>query len=489
MANSPTNRRLLWILSLCAMSAVGLWMTLRQSSRSIQESAEPAERTDSPHLTDIAAVGGFEPGSDTRRQSASNEEAPQDDSRRSQLLRAIQGLSDLPRQMPPNSSQYDFEGCDMSPLRKLVLEMRVEARELRGLLDSAYGVESNRSLVLAAFAFAKDVRGEDREFLLAAVRTGLGEKAIARDDLESRSRDASAFAGLFSLRMHGAEDEIEAVAEVLLERLPDPAARGHESLRNLTLFALSGVDDGISEATLTSLRSITARPTVGLLTSGAWRSLARSGRPDDLAALMQAAESENGPAREGLEGAHDPALIPTLGHLAAASDRSVYGGYLAASAARAMLSIDSDESLAAFESVCLSQDSRVREAGSRALALNPPTTAATVLLRVSVRARTIQSDHEMLPAVDGAMQRIRERLRHATVPHQEVQECLIGVRETLPEFVLDPQALRSALEILALGGDDEDRSRILIHLESLPQADRDLVLETWASRRPRNPLR
>jgi len=491
MPNPPANRRLIWIVGLCAIGAVGIWEFAPFSAESYQLRVDRTEEPGSPGSAVIAVESGNEPRSATRRAAASTPEvrpeAPSENDRRSQLLRAFQELGGLSRRMPPNTGEFDFDNTDMSSLRKLVLEMEVEARELRGILDSAYLGDSNRPLVLAAFAYVKDARAEDREFLLAAVRSDLGEGSIGHEDLESVPRAASAFAGLFSLHMHGAEKEIEVVAEDLLERLVEPTAR-YDPLRDPAMFALAGLERVSSPRLLISLRSITTEPSAPLLTSAAWKSLGRNADANDLTAMLQQTGARNGHAREGLESLRDPAMSPVLEQMLVSGDRTVYSQYVAKSSARGLLSIDTQESLAAFERAFFSSDGEVREAASSALNLNPPTTALTTLLQLSARARAVSSEDPIDLALNDAIQKLRQRMERATVPHAEFDRTLRGVREALPRLVIDQPALRSALEVIALRGDEADRSEIARYMRSLPEADREVVREVWARENPNNPL-
>jgi len=64
--------------------------------------------------------------------------------------------------------------------------------------------------------------------------------------------------------------------------------------------------------------------------------------------------------------------------------------------------------------------------------------------------------------LNDAIRKIRQRLEHATVPHEEFDRTLRG--------------------------DEADRSEIARHMRSLPEADREVVREVWARENPNNPL-
>jgi hypothetical protein len=88
--------------------------------------------------------------------------------------------------------------------------------------------------------------------------------------------------------------------------------------------------------------------------------------------------------------------------------------------------------------------------------------------------------------VDSAIDRIRDRLQRATVPHSEVEACLGGVRRLLPGLEGNAYALRRALEVIASCGNEADRPELERHLDDLSEQDRAIVQQAWSKAQPAN---
>ncbi|MFN0006387.1 MAG: hypothetical protein ACKVXR_00655 [Planctomycetota bacterium] len=380
---------------------------------------------------------------------------------------------------------------DLSPLRRLVRENAVEASDPVALLESVSATEPVRPLMLAAFAYAGDVTESDREFLLGAMRDDSRAAAAGGEASVEWSRFTSAFASVFSLSILGAAEQLETAASEVLAMPRERDTYLGQVLRDLTLLTVSGLPRDAPESVLGPLRDIAAAPPEMALTSGAWQALARSGSAGDRMAVLQEAELVNGHAREGIERMRDPLLAPTLERMILGEWKGVYGSYLASSSARGPLSIDTEESLAAFERLFASPESRACEAARAALApmLDPPPSAAATLLRISAQPGFAAGEGGTAFEVEEAVRLIRERLGRATVSRRDVERTLQGLREALPDLAASPLALRRGLEVLALGGDETDRLTLERYLLDLTEADREAVRGAWNGIGAMQPLR
>jgi hypothetical protein len=390
---------------------------------------------------------------------------------------------------PPSNNLRDFTELDLSALRTAVLCNRIRAEELVELLDSGTCTAREQPVLLAALAFVPELPARARERILESVRDG-SRAALGYDGSASSSRSlCSCYAALFALRMKSASEHVDRAAAQLLQLYPAPKTQDWAA-RDLATFALAGVGSSAAPETVQQIRELTQRTPELLLTSAAYQARCRVGAPGEAEAVLLEAEQGNGHAREGLERVTDAALLPTLEALATSKDParhpSVPAQYLAASAARGLLSIASPDGASTFERLALSADPATSAAAERALALDPPIAAAAALARIAARARSGAEPHSIAASLESALERMRSRLARMTVPNVEREPCAAALRESLPRMLGQRQGFRAGLEIFALAASDADKPVLwrLLEAPELTPEDRQAIRAAWRLAHP-----
>jgi hypothetical protein len=405
--------------------------------------------------------------------------------RTASFIGKLHALYELADRMPPHQGQNDFTTLDMRPLKELVLTLSITEDDITSVLNNSPANDQLRALALAALAYVPRLSRETKELVETIVRDSYPSFDVQGNTATQVARASTCHAGLFALIMRGAHPQVEAVALDLLQ-LYEVGQHPHELLRGLVTTTIVNLSLTPDPKVLDALRRASSGSPEMYLTSATFQALASSGTPLDRDMVVRLASGKNGFAREGLENVRDPAMIPTLTHLASLpfdspSDR-VTANYMALSAARGLLSIGSVDALAAFERIALSENNPLAPFAARALMHPvPPGSAGALALSAS---RVHQSGSSLAGAMVAALSNVRDRLLRCTVSDDEQKRCTEGLQRALPSLMADHTLLRLALETLASTGEDGLEADIKDFSNTLAEADKLAVQHFWILAHP-----
>jgi hypothetical protein len=401
-------------------------------------------------------------------------------------LRAeLRELIPLAQAWPPNMSYREFFNVDMQPLRDRVIELGVTEDDLAGLLDGSSYLDPLQTVLLASFAFVPQMGEFARDLVLRMVREAYPTYIIQDGHSPPLSQIGACYAAVFALQMRDAGDHTQAMALDLLQ-LHSAAQRQNEWLRDLAAVTL--MDVGISESIelQDALRRGLAAAPEPVLTSTLYEGLCQIGNPADLESVVNLARSRAPAAKHGLEAMRDPSMVPALENLSAAvadpTINPVYAQYLAASAARGLLSIGTAGAMSAFERLSLSKEPHLWAAAWSSLDLQPSPVTAGALAKIAVQART--AGHPTAEVLGIALEGAKQRLMRCTVSVEDRRRCAAGVRDALPDLLVDHQTLRAALEVLAASGEAQDRPDFAHFAGGLPESVQTALGALWDKAHP-----
>jgi hypothetical protein len=354
-------------------------------------------------------------------------------------------------------SHVDFDGPDVRALAYAVRALRVEASELRKLGASLSDDDPRKPAVLLSFAWARNVSSDDQRWLASHALAPGAFDAKLSNPVEA----AHAFAAIQALRLAGANDGLEEIVFEVASRAGGARAlcAGFVRLPGVTNVALALVLDGVRSVDSArwgplldaALKSDRRSP----LTQQLWATAVRAGGHSWEGRALAEAGKENGAARMAIEQSRSEPSTPDLIALVEQRKRSVYGNWLAQSAAIGLASIGSPQSLATLERWL--DDPVLRDDAQRALERGlSPRNAGDCL-------RLLTKHGDLSWHLGQARERIERELELRTFPIVERDAIRGSLRAELERGELGDDERIAALEMLATVATADDRALLEPH--------------------------
>jgi hypothetical protein len=412
-------------------------------------------------------------------------------SRLDEVLGGLRKLRPNVRFWPAGQDDTGFDQTDMSGLRRIVIELRVQAGELLALFARPDIDDADRALLFAAFAYVAAPAEVERQAVLDRLREQI--RTHVRDSGASvpSERAVVAVAGLFALHMSGSHAELGSAASELVERALAPAATDVdvETAKQLGAFALKQMEASDSADARRAIDRAMAATLDPELHRAGWIAAARTFGPADFGVIIGATEQRSGASRAALAFTRNAAMVEPLVELigrapAAIADRATQREVLE-SAARGLLTIDDERSAEVYQGLLDSPDGAIAAAAWNAFQNGTTAGAPATSIAAATTARERKRASYFAIFFEQNAQLCRYRAWRATLSKDERARWAVRLRGVVPRVAGDPQSLQLALESFALVADADQRDTVEAYVAALLPEARAAFEEAWLHAHPR----